>query len=114
MSSLDSSDLDRLEALAAAASPGPWFRVILNDAVCMSAVGLALEDLDDRDDNLFNELWPSEQIVAATLIQYPDLVNTLDRRWDANALFIAAARNAFDELVKLARVGLASVKVAGK
>ena len=52
--------------------------------------------------------WPGEEIVAACLIQSPAYVVPADLRHEENAKLIAVVRTALPELLRLARVGLAS------
>ncbi|MFK4102480.1 hypothetical protein ACI2L1_20825 [Streptomyces sp. NPDC019531] len=90
-------ELDELDELARAATPGPWFVRSLDDVDAMSLV--AVSTLPDTG---LGERWPGfdhREIVAATLIQQPRYVDAADERWDENAHFIAAARDNIPRLV---------------
>ncbi|MGO4612656.1 hypothetical protein AB4305_11760 [Nocardia sp. 2YAB30] len=94
---LTDTELDQLDALARAATPGPWFVRLLDDEHAMNLVAVSTVP-----DTGLGERWPTfdhHQIVAATLIQQPRYVDTADERWDDNALFIAHARQAVPRLI---------------
>ena len=94
---LTDEELDELDELARAATPGPWFVRNLDDVDAMSLV--AVSTLPDAG---LGERWPGfdhREIVAATLIQQPRYVDAADERWDENAHFIAAARDNTPRLV---------------
>ncbi|MFJ8077073.1 hypothetical protein ACIQ7Q_24840 [Streptomyces sp. NPDC096176] len=94
---LTDEELDELDELARAATPGPWFVRSLDDVDAMSLV--AVSTLPDTG---LGERWPGfdhREIVAATLIQQPRYVEAADERWDENAHFIAAARDNIPRLV---------------
>lgn len=94
---LTDEELDELEELAGAATPGPWFVRSLDDADAMSLVAVSTVP-----DTGLGERWPGfdhRDIVAATLIQQPRYVDAADERWDENARFIAAARDTVPRLV---------------
>ncbi len=83
--------------LCSAATPGPWFVRILDDEHAMNLVAVSTVPDTGR-----NERWPAfdpRQIVAATLVQYPQYVDSGDERWDENAAFIAMARETMPLLV---------------
>ncbi|MFF3139025.1 hypothetical protein [Streptomyces mirabilis] len=87
---LTDEELDELDGLAGAATPGPWFVRNLDDADAMSLVAVSTVP-----DTGLGERWPGfdlREIVVATLIQQPRYVDAVDERWDQNAHFIAAAR----------------------
>lgn len=94
---LTDEELDELDELASAATPGPWFVRSLDDADAMSLVAVSTVP-----DTGLGERWPSfdhHDIVAATLVQQPRYVDAVDERWDENAHFIAAARGTVPRLV---------------
>jgi hypothetical protein len=94
---LADEELDEIEELARAATPGPWFVRSLDDADAMSLVAVSTVP-----DTGLGERWPGfdhRDIVAATLIQQPRYVDAVDERWDENAHFIAAARGTVPRLV---------------
>ncbi|MFE2491007.1 hypothetical protein ACFXGR_48990 [Streptomyces mirabilis] len=94
---LTDEELDELDELAGAATPGPWFVRNLDDADAMSLVAVSTVP-----DTGLGERWPGfdlREIVAATLIQQPRYVDAVDERWDQNAHFIAAARGTVPRLV---------------
>ncbi|MFF7679061.1 hypothetical protein [Actinacidiphila glaucinigra] len=94
---LSDQELDDLEELAHAATPGPWFVRFLDDDHAMNLVAVSTVP-----DNGASERWPRfdhQEIVAATLVQQPRYVDIADERWDENARFIAAARESVPRLV---------------
>ncbi|MHA6765719.1 hypothetical protein [Streptacidiphilus sp. PAMC 29251] len=94
---LTDEELDQLEELASAATPGPWYMRLLDDQDAMGLVTVSTVP-----DTGLGERWPHfdhHEIVAATLVQQPRYVAPADGRWDENARFIAAARQAVPLLV---------------
>ncbi|KIE23111.1 hypothetical protein LK08_31670 [Streptomyces sp. MUSC 125] len=94
---LTAEELDELDELTQAATPGPWFVRSLDDERAMSLVAVST-----TPDTGLGERWPDfdhHEIVAATLVQHPRYVDTADECWDENAQFIAAAREAVPRLV---------------
>ncbi|TWJ12860.1 hypothetical protein LX16_3627 [Stackebrandtia albiflava] len=92
------AELDELEELCAAATPGPWFVRVLDDDAAMNLVAVSTRD----GSRSATEPWPqfdNGEIVAATLVQSPRYVDIDDERWDENAVFIAEAREAVPRLV---------------
>lgn len=83
-----------------AATPGPWQVIVVDDTYAMSLVAVTTGEIDED--------WPhdSAKVVAATLVEGPiRYVSIADGRWDANADFIAHARDdiprLLDEIVRL-------------
>lgn len=94
---LSDKELDELDELEQAATPGPWFVRSLDDEHAMNLVAVST-----TPETGLGERWPRfdhREIVAATLVQHPRYVDTSDERWDENAQFIAAAREAVPRLV---------------
>jgi hypothetical protein len=94
---LTGEELDQLEELASAATPGPWHVRLLDDDDAMSLVAVSTMPDTGR-----SERWPHfdhHEIVAATLVQQPRYVDPADERWDENARFIAAARQSIPRLI---------------
>jgi hypothetical protein len=94
---MSDEELDDIEELALAATPGPWFVRALDDDQAMSLVAVST-----RPDTGKAERWPGfepGEIVAATLVQHPRYVDVGDERWDENAAFIAMAREAIPRLL---------------
>ncbi|MFE0131973.1 hypothetical protein ACFWY6_10410 [Streptomyces sp. NPDC059037] len=94
---LTDDDLDGIEEIAAAATPGPWHMRQLDDDHAMSLVAVSTVPDTGR-----GERWPGfdhGEIVAATLVQQPRYVDAADGRWDENARFIARARQDVPRLV---------------
>ncbi|MFE3149481.1 hypothetical protein ACFXJ6_22955 [Streptomyces sp. NPDC059218] len=94
---LSDGELDELDELARAATPGPWFVRGLDDEHAMNLVAVST-----TPDTGLGERWPNfdyREIVAATLVQQPRYVDAADERWDENAQFIATAREAVPRLV---------------
>jgi len=95
---ISDAELDSIESVAAAATPGPWFMVQLDDdnAAALRAVATAEIPAGTR--------WPafnSDQLVAATLVQHPlGYVLPADNRWDENARFISRARSDVPRLIE--------------
>lgn len=93
----DDLDLDAIEELCAAATPGPWFVRNLDDDHAMNMVGVGTVEDSGRA-----QRWPDfdhRELIAATLVQHPRYVDCADERWDENAAFIAMAREAVPRLV---------------
>ncbi|MDV9176201.1 hypothetical protein R6V09_39520 [Streptomyces sp. W16] len=91
-------DLDAIDELCSAATPGPWFVRSLDDDYAMSLV--AVSTVEDTGQG---ERWPGfdhGELIAATLVQQPRYVDCADERWDENAAFIAMARQAVPQLVE--------------
>ncbi|MEW2079530.1 hypothetical protein ACFZAG_38990 [Streptomyces sp. NPDC012403] len=94
---LTDDELDELDELVQAATPGPWFVRNLDDEYAMNLVAVGT-----TPDTGLGERWPAfdhREIVAATLVQQPRYVDTADARWDENAQFIATAREAVPRLI---------------
>ncbi|MFC4033412.1 hypothetical protein ACFO3J_18270 [Streptomyces polygonati] len=94
---LSDGELDELDELARAATPGPWFVRGLDDEHAMNLVAVST-----TPDTGLGERWPNfdhREIVAATLVQQPRYVDAADEHWDENAQFIATAREAVPRLV---------------
>jgi hypothetical protein len=95
MSELSDAELDQIERRADAATPGPWFVRLLDDAMSLVAVST-------QPDTGQGERWPDFEpstIIAATVVQEPRYVDIEDGRWDENAHFIARARSDIPRLV---------------
>lgn len=94
-------DLDGIEELCSAATPGPWFVRSLDDVYAMNLVAVST-----AGDTGLGERWPEfdqGELIAATLIQHPRYVDCADGRWDENAAFIATAREVVPQLVEEVR-----------
>ena len=105
MTELDLNELTRLDA---AATPSPWFVRTLDDEYCMGAVAVSTKPDTGNNEGMRSGQWPSQEIVAVCLIQQPPYVVPDDGQYDENAELIAAVRNALPELLRLAKLGLAS------
>ncbi|MDT0387486.1 hypothetical protein [Streptomyces dubilierae] len=93
----DDLDLDTIEELCAAATPGPWFVRNVDDEHAMNLVAVSTVEGTGR-----TERWPGfdhRELIAATLVQQPRYVDCADERWEENAAFIAMARDALPRLV---------------
>jgi hypothetical protein len=91
-------DLDAIDELCSAATPGPWFVRSLDDDHAMSLVAVST-----TEDTRLGERRPAfdhGELIAATLVQQPRYVDCADGRWDENAAFIAMAREAVPQLVQ--------------
>ena len=97
-------DLESLDALDRAATPGPWFVRAMDDDLCMGAVAISTEPNTSGDNDQLSD-YEFHGVIAATLIQHPEYILPKDRRWDQNADLITAVRNALPELLRLARIG---------
>ncbi len=87
-------ELDAIRRRADAATPGPWQVSFVDDTYAMNLVAITTGEI--------HEDWPrdSEKVVAATLVQGPErYVSISDGRWDANAEFIAHARDDIPRLL---------------
>jgi hypothetical protein len=105
---MTTDELDHLNALCAAATAGPWYVRHLDDDLLQTAVAVSTCPDTGRNEDMRSGSWPTKEIVAACLIQSPPYVAPVDDRFEGNAALIAAFRNALPELIRLARVGLAS------
>ena len=105
---MTADELDQLTALGAAGTPAPWYVRHLDDDTRQGAVAVSTRRDTGRDEDMRSGSWPTSEIVAACLIQSPPYVAPADDRFEENAALIAALRNALAELIRLARVGLAS------
>ncbi|MCF2530775.1 hypothetical protein [Yinghuangia soli] len=93
---LTDDELDEIERIADSATPGPWYVRHLDDDFAMNLVAVSTVC-----DTGLGERWPEfdhEQSVAATPVQQPRYVDVADERWDANARFIAMAREEIPRL----------------
>ena len=94
---LTEEELDELDEIEKAATPGPWFVRNLDDTAAMNLVAISTVPDTGHVDR-----WPEfdhGEIVAATLVQKPRYVDCIDGRWDENAYFIATARNKIPLLI---------------
>jgi hypothetical protein len=90
-------ELAEIERRVAEATPGPWYVRQLDDVHAMSLVGIST-----LPDTGLGERWPDwdcTELVAATLVQEPRYVGRDDGSWDANASFIAHARDDVPRLI---------------
>ncbi|MEU8971291.1 hypothetical protein AB0D11_18815 [Streptomyces monashensis] len=95
--SVSDEELDDLEELVQAATPGPWFVRVLDDDHAMNLV--AVSTVPDTGASERSRTFDCQEIVAATLVQQPRYVDIADERWDENARFIAAARECVPRLI---------------
>ena len=100
------AELDALSRLEEAATPGPWFVRTLDDELRAGAIAVSTRLDSGLNEDMRSGSWPSEEIVAACLIQNPPYVVPADDRFAENAAMIAAVRSALPELIRLARRGL--------
>ena len=94
---LTDQELDDLDELDRAATPGPWHVRLLDDKHAMNLVAVSTVPDTGR-----GERWPDfdhGEIIAATLVQQPRYVGVADELWDENAAFIAEARQAVPRLI---------------
>jgi hypothetical protein len=100
-------ELDLLETLLKQSTSGPWFVRHLDDDMAMSAVAVATAPAPSaKTESMRMGNWPTEEVVAVTLLQSPQYAMCADDRWDENAAAIVALRNAAPELIRLARRAL--------
>lgn len=94
---MSDQELAEIRALVEAASPGPWYVRVFDDASAMNLVAVTTVP----DDGAVTRFPDSDQstLVAATLVQHPRYVEVADGRWDENAQFIAAAREVIPRLL---------------
>lgn len=107
-------DLDRLEELDRAASPGPWFVRHLDDDHAMSAVTVSTQPEIADYGSMRKGDWPLDAVVAACLLQQPRYVDPPDQKWDENAALIAEVRTVLPELLRLAKIGLVQETSEGR
>ena len=91
-------DLKRLEELANAATPGPWYAHNPDDDYCMNVfvVTTSKAEPDVGVDERKND---HGEVVALTLFQAPRVADHASMRWEADADFIAVAREAVPALI---------------
>jgi hypothetical protein len=99
-------DLNRLEALDKAATPGPWYVRQLDDDMCQGAVAISCKPDDGMVPSMRAGNWPGHEIIAACLIQSPPYAVVDDDKFEDNAELIAAIRNCLPELLLFARAAL--------
>ncbi|MEI6643637.1 MAG: hypothetical protein WCL10_16530 [Novosphingobium sp.] len=99
-------DLNRLEALRAVATPGPWHVCRLDDQLCQGAIAISNHPQSQRVLSMHAGDWPGHDIIAACLIQDPPYAVIADNRFEENAALIAAVRNHLPELLRLAKLAL--------
>lgn len=104
------AELDDLQELEAVATPGPWYVRQMDDVSCMSAVVISTKPETGLNECMRFDTWPTEEIIAGCLIQEPRYVDVADQRWNENAELIARVRTLLPELLKLARLGLATLE----
>jgi hypothetical protein len=109
---MSSLDLDTLAALEMAASAAPWHVLSTNDSMCMSAVLVTKNPSTGREISIFEDGWIADDVVAACLVQHPEIAGSDDGRWHENARLIATVRNCLPELLHLARLGAAAEHAA--
>ncbi|WP_423141671.1 hypothetical protein ACOYW6_12705 [Parablastomonas sp. CN1-191] len=100
------ADLEALARLEESATPGPWFVQHLDDDMRMGAIAVSRSQEHGPDENMRSGTWPTEDIVAACLIQSPPYAAIADDRHAENAELIAEMRNALPALLDLARSAL--------
>ncbi|MBG0819589.1 hypothetical protein HS048_02295 [Planomonospora sp. ID91781] len=89
---ISDSGLQEIEDRAQAATPGPWHARFLDDVHAANLV--AVSTTPDVKRGCRWPEWDGSELVAATLVQFPEpYVTGPDDRWDANAVFIAHARS---------------------
>lgn len=102
-----SIDLDKLEALEKAATPGLWYAHATDDTYCMNARYIGTRPSEFVHDNLRGlapsspDKEPPNDVIAITLLQQPKLAN--NEHYEENMELIVALRNAAPELIELAR-----------
>ncbi|GAB2862099.1 hypothetical protein GCM10027074_31760 [Streptomyces deserti] len=95
MTSDPALDLDAIDELCAAATPGPWFVRNLDDEHAMNLVAVSAVPDTGR-----GERWPEfdhRELIAATLVQQPRYVDCADERWEE---MLAYFREMVDVLVE--------------
>ena len=98
----DQADLDLQSArrLCAAATPGPWQMVTVNDAWASVMIAVATDPAVEGTSANAGTLDPG-LLVAATFVQAPErYVDPDDDRADENAAFIAASRELVPRLIE--------------
>jgi hypothetical protein len=94
---MSNEELEGIEELASAATPGPWFVRAVDDDQAMNLVAVSTRPDTGKGERL-PDFEPGE-VVAATLVQHPRYVDVDDGMWDENAAFIAMAREAIPRLL---------------
>lgn len=103
---MTADQLEKLTELEKDASPGPWYVIHPDDDMHMGAVAISLSDRLSDDANMRTGTWPSDDVIAACLVQSPPYATIRDGKFEANAALIAEMRNNFAELLRLAKKGL--------
>lgn len=99
-------DLEQIASLERRASSAPWYVRHLDDDMHMGAVAVSRSPEASGNESMRSGNWPSEDVVAACLIQSPPYAMTSDDRFEENAELIAVVRNALPELLRLASLAL--------
>jgi len=104
---MNTNDLDRLQQLLSRATEGPWHVRELDDKAFMSAITISTASSASDDHKRYGGgAWPADDLIAATLIQEPHLVDHRQGRWEEDAELIVNLRNMAPQLIELARKGL--------
>lgn len=106
--------LAELKTLADKATSGPWFAKATDDQDCMNARYVSTIPGPFEHDQEQSMVGPSliqESVVAITLLQSPGLACHASEKWDEDAAFIAASREAVPTLVKLVEAQAALLAV---
>ena len=91
---MNALDLDALQALVTSASAGPW-RVVFTDNDMRMSATLVIRNPDaGRIVFARDATWEPDDVVAAYVLQSPEVATSSDGHSDGNARFIAAMRNA--------------------
>ena len=98
-------DLDELGHLDASASAAPW-HIMNTKAGFMSATFVLKNPSKGRTYEAYGDEAQHDDVVAACLLQHPQIAAVDDGRYAANAQLIAKVRNALPELLRLARLGM--------
>jgi hypothetical protein len=103
-------ELSEIESRCDAATPGPWYARLTDDAFFMNSLYVSTHQGSQQDGSwsLDNKRGlevggkhqePPGQVIAITLLQQPRLADVVDKKWGENTLFIAHAREDIPKLI---------------
>jgi hypothetical protein len=100
---MTNEQLEELEHLVSSASKSPWYVSEMDDEACMGAVAVTTTLQTTGARSMRAGTWPSEDVVAACLVQSPPYATISDDKFIENAQLIAFMRNHIEDLIAIAK-----------